>query len=322
MNLLFKSVTLTDPNAVFNKQIMDVLVEDGKIVRIAADIQADTEVIDGIIKKYYDVVLPDIESHYKDIGYDRDNISMNRTNQVIINRDSVYHEDNVYNKLFQYNRKGIDHSTFSYDPVSRRKKRFDPYIKPERVLDNTVGQYVSTKNQLTDHITGRQIPYNPDTEKKIRSNYNVKDIYDNIVTVKGRDTIFDTLTPSTYTFEYEPYHIREFAYEKLNQQSGRVDTIENSIYRGIVNPPLHDFPKLHLPQDRMERITINMYREESGTAPVKENWKDYINETKNIKRVYGTFREEPFVGPDRHFPIERYHRFYFYFSTGYRDVLI
>ncbi|MGI4020300.1 MAG: dihydroorotase [Janthinobacterium lividum] len=47
MNLLLKSVTLTDPNAVFNMQIMDVLVEDGKIVRIAVDIQADAEIING-----------------------------------------------------------------------------------------------------------------------------------------------------------------------------------------------------------------------------------------------------------------------------------
>ena len=47
MNLLFKSVTVIDPNSVFNKQVMDVLVEDGKIVRIAADIQADAEVIEA-----------------------------------------------------------------------------------------------------------------------------------------------------------------------------------------------------------------------------------------------------------------------------------
>jgi dihydroorotase len=47
MNLLFKSVTLIDPGSVFNKQVLDVLVEDGKIVRIGADIQADTEIIDA-----------------------------------------------------------------------------------------------------------------------------------------------------------------------------------------------------------------------------------------------------------------------------------
>ncbi len=47
MNLLFKSVTITDPNAAFNKQIVDVLVEDGKIVRVKADIQSDAEIIEG-----------------------------------------------------------------------------------------------------------------------------------------------------------------------------------------------------------------------------------------------------------------------------------
>jgi len=47
MNLLFKSVTITDPNAAFNGQIVDVLVEDGKIVRVKADIQSDAEIIEG-----------------------------------------------------------------------------------------------------------------------------------------------------------------------------------------------------------------------------------------------------------------------------------
>ncbi len=47
MNLLFKSVTIIDPNSVYHKQITDVLVEDGKIVRIAVDIQADAEIIDA-----------------------------------------------------------------------------------------------------------------------------------------------------------------------------------------------------------------------------------------------------------------------------------
>ncbi|WP_299287047.1 dihydroorotase [uncultured Mucilaginibacter sp.] len=45
MDLLFKSVTIIDPNSVYHKQVTDVLVEDGKIVRIAADIQADAETI-------------------------------------------------------------------------------------------------------------------------------------------------------------------------------------------------------------------------------------------------------------------------------------
>jgi len=47
MNLLLKSVTITDPNAAFNKQIVDVLVEDGKIVLVKADIQSDAEIIEG-----------------------------------------------------------------------------------------------------------------------------------------------------------------------------------------------------------------------------------------------------------------------------------
>ena len=47
MDLLFKSVTIIDPNSVYHKQVTDVLVEDGKIVRIAADIQADAEFIDA-----------------------------------------------------------------------------------------------------------------------------------------------------------------------------------------------------------------------------------------------------------------------------------
>ncbi len=47
MNLLFKSVTLTDPSSAFNGQVRDVLVEDGKIIRIAADIQTDAEIIEG-----------------------------------------------------------------------------------------------------------------------------------------------------------------------------------------------------------------------------------------------------------------------------------
>ncbi|MGI4804616.1 MAG: dihydroorotase [Janthinobacterium lividum] len=47
MNLLLKSVKITDPNTVFNGQILDVLIEDGKIAKIAADIQSDAETIDG-----------------------------------------------------------------------------------------------------------------------------------------------------------------------------------------------------------------------------------------------------------------------------------
>lgn len=51
MNLLFKSVAIADPASAFNRQVTDVLVEDGKIVRIATDIEANAEIIDG--KGYY-----------------------------------------------------------------------------------------------------------------------------------------------------------------------------------------------------------------------------------------------------------------------------
>lgn len=47
MDLLLKSVKIVDPNAVFNGQILDVLIEGGKIVKIAADIVSDIETIDG-----------------------------------------------------------------------------------------------------------------------------------------------------------------------------------------------------------------------------------------------------------------------------------
>ncbi len=47
MNLLLKSVKIIDPNAAFNGQILDVLIEDGKIIKIAADIQSDAETTDG-----------------------------------------------------------------------------------------------------------------------------------------------------------------------------------------------------------------------------------------------------------------------------------
>ena len=47
MNLLLKSVKIIDPNAVFNGQISDVLIEDGKITKIAAAIQNDAEMFDG-----------------------------------------------------------------------------------------------------------------------------------------------------------------------------------------------------------------------------------------------------------------------------------
>ncbi len=47
MNLLLKSVKITDANAAFNGQIQDVLIANGRIVKIAVDIQSDAEMIDG-----------------------------------------------------------------------------------------------------------------------------------------------------------------------------------------------------------------------------------------------------------------------------------
>lgn len=48
MDLLFKSVALIDPRSAYNGQVTDVLLEDGKITLIAADIYADNiEIIDG-----------------------------------------------------------------------------------------------------------------------------------------------------------------------------------------------------------------------------------------------------------------------------------
>ena len=47
MNLLLKSVKIIDPNAVFNGQILDVLIENGKIIKIAVDIHSDAETING-----------------------------------------------------------------------------------------------------------------------------------------------------------------------------------------------------------------------------------------------------------------------------------
>jgi dihydroorotase len=47
MNLLIKSATIIDPNSPFNQQIADLLIEKGLISKIAAEIEADAEVIDA-----------------------------------------------------------------------------------------------------------------------------------------------------------------------------------------------------------------------------------------------------------------------------------
>lgn len=67
MDLLFKSVIVIDPNSVFHQQETDVMVKDGKIARIAADLQADAEMIDG--KGYY--LSPgffDLNCNFGDLG--------------------------------------------------------------------------------------------------------------------------------------------------------------------------------------------------------------------------------------------------------------
>jgi dihydroorotase len=47
MNLLIKSATILDPGSAFHQQITDILIENGVITRIAEDIEADAEVVDG-----------------------------------------------------------------------------------------------------------------------------------------------------------------------------------------------------------------------------------------------------------------------------------
>ena len=47
MNLLIKSATIIDPNSPFDQKIADILIEKGHITNIAAEIEADTEVIEA-----------------------------------------------------------------------------------------------------------------------------------------------------------------------------------------------------------------------------------------------------------------------------------
>lgn len=47
MNLLLKSVKIINPDTAFNGQILDVLIEEGRIIKIASEILADTDTIDG-----------------------------------------------------------------------------------------------------------------------------------------------------------------------------------------------------------------------------------------------------------------------------------
>lgn len=47
MNLLIKSATILDPGSAFHQQVTDILIENGVITRIAEDIEADAELVDG-----------------------------------------------------------------------------------------------------------------------------------------------------------------------------------------------------------------------------------------------------------------------------------
>lgn len=47
MNLLIKSATISDPGSLFYKQVADVLIEKGQIVKIAKSIDADAEIFDA-----------------------------------------------------------------------------------------------------------------------------------------------------------------------------------------------------------------------------------------------------------------------------------
>ncbi|MDO3645216.1 dihydroorotase family protein [Mucilaginibacter sp. L3T2-6] len=47
MNLLIKSVTITDPNSPYNGQVADVLIEKGIITKIAPGLEADAELVEG-----------------------------------------------------------------------------------------------------------------------------------------------------------------------------------------------------------------------------------------------------------------------------------
>ena len=47
MNLLIKSATILDPGSPFHQQVADILIKNGVITRIAEDIEADADLVDG-----------------------------------------------------------------------------------------------------------------------------------------------------------------------------------------------------------------------------------------------------------------------------------
>ncbi|ADY51184.1 dihydroorotase, multifunctional complex type [Pseudopedobacter saltans DSM 12145] len=67
MNILIKSSTIVDPTSEFNGKTADVLIENGKITKIASSIQADVEQIDGK-GKYLAPGFFDLHANLGEIG--------------------------------------------------------------------------------------------------------------------------------------------------------------------------------------------------------------------------------------------------------------
>ncbi|WCT14746.1 dihydroorotase [Mucilaginibacter jinjuensis] len=69
MNLLIKSATVVDPNSPFNKQVTDILIENGVITQIGKDITAEVEIFDATGK----YLLPgffDLNCNIGELGYE------------------------------------------------------------------------------------------------------------------------------------------------------------------------------------------------------------------------------------------------------------
>ncbi|MCJ8211175.1 dihydroorotase [Mucilaginibacter sp. RS28] len=69
MNLLIKSATVIDPNSPFHQQVTDILIQDGQIVQIGNNLNAETEVIEAAGKH----LLPgffDLNCNIGELGYE------------------------------------------------------------------------------------------------------------------------------------------------------------------------------------------------------------------------------------------------------------
>lgn len=69
MNLLIKSASVIDPNSPFNKQVADILIEEGRISKIGKELSADAEVFDAAGKS----VSPgffDLNSNIGELGFE------------------------------------------------------------------------------------------------------------------------------------------------------------------------------------------------------------------------------------------------------------